>query len=78
MTEVLFSDSGFRIPLGALAFKVGDFDGDGSVTATDTAFFAQQYNRNVTGGLARTSADYQPYLKADLNGSARYVTAVTG
>ena len=76
--EILIGDTAFDAPVGALAFKTGDFDGDNAVTAADTAFFIQQFNRNVAAGLARTDANYQAYLKADLDGSARFVTAVNG
>ena len=37
--EILFTDSAFDAPIGAVAFKVGDFDRDNDVDATDRSSF---------------------------------------
>lgn len=82
ITEVLYSDAAFDAPIGALAFKGGDFNRDNVVDAQDTAFFIQQYNRGTTissgSALMRSHAGYFDYLKADLNGSAATVSGTAG
>ena len=81
VTEILYSDSGTRTPVGVLAFNPADLDRDGVITAADTAAFITQFNTTVSTGSplsrgASTSerATYQNYLNADLNGSAVFAT----
>ncbi len=77
VTEVLYGDSTARTTVGLLAFDPADLNRDGAISSADTALFIQEFNRDVTGGLARSDAAYQGYLNADLNASANVVVTTS-
>ncbi len=64
ITEVFYSDSTLDVPLGILVPKVGDFNFDNQVDATDKAAFLAAL---ATRGTSTTNSDLYIY---DLNGSA--------
>lgn len=73
MNQLMFMSVNLKGVGGINCFRPGDFDRDGAITASDTAFFATQYARTKADPGVLTIEDTQAYLdyiKADLDGNA--------